>query len=196
LLRPHDEASTDAYATQRIDGTTGYGQAGGYPHVFQRAYVYFKHPESGAKVDDIWRKTFWISQPSAAWAVFTRIDSSTSPTGRLDIGINYNPPAGATAPSVYHLAQIDYDTWYYMELEVKVNTPGVEDGVWGLWYAPAGGTVTQIFYADNLNFRGDQTENVGSFRFGDQVEYVGSPCAVNEYRYFDDAVVSTAYVGP
>ena len=106
-----------------------------------------------------------------------------------------NIGSGGTAWTHYDLATLNRNTWYCLELAVHPNTPGVyNDGWYRLWV-----NGTEVNYGTNdhlhVDFRHNQTGNIGQVRVGDQVQRYNYN-VLNEYRYWDDIVVSTSYIGP
>jgi hypothetical protein len=189
--------SDDEYASQHIDGSTGYGITG-LTDVFVRAYYYFKHPEAGALVDGVQRKINWVSGLDVSgghYAVFLYHDEGGS-AGKVRLGMSYNPPPGASASSQIDLIEFDFDQWVYIEQEIMLNTPGIADGAWRIWFGLDGGSVSQILNYTSINFRGSTTDCIEQVRFSDQATLNHVAGTVDEYRYIDDIVVANSRVGP
>ena len=85
---------------------------------------------------------------------------------------------------------LNWDTWYYLEMEHQSNASGYSDGIIRVW---VNGVLW--FEATNLHMRSSGT-TVGIHRteIGNQTNEGVWP--YNEYRYWDDVVIADAYIGP
>lgn len=77
-------------------------------------------------------------------------------------------------------------------MEVKVNTPGQSDGIFRLW-------LDRILVYENLtmDYRspyGNSSAGIQAVQVGDQADRLNND-PVDEYRYWDDIVISTKYIG-
>jgi hypothetical protein len=94
------------------------------------------------------------------------------------------------ATTYWGLATLSWNQWYCIELEVQANTPGSSDGILTLWI-----NGTQVWQKTGVNLRGTATTGIQAVRVGEQVNrYNYNP--INEYRYWDDIVISTSYIQP
>jgi len=154
---------------------------------YARGYLYLKTPTG--TVDILNRKLLFISDDNGSggynWSLFLL----TFPASGA------NPLAFATNDNTYVLAfsypdlfTLQYDTWYCLELRVKLDTGGSGNGIIQVWVN--GTKVLDVTHA----IRGSFTTGGNWFGFGKQASI--SSGTVNEYRYWDDIVISTGYVGP
>ena len=127
---------------------------------------------------------FWgISDPTPlGYPVFYAINQS------VNLVQNQGQSLGPQAPN-----------WYYVELHLRLNTPGFNDGVLELWMDNCGagglgctGPGTLRMRYDNVLFRlaGDNSL-IGSF----WLENWANPASSGE-MYYDQIVVSKARIGP
>jgi hypothetical protein len=173
------------YFNKYFNSTNGYPN--GLDHLFVRGYVYFKSPEPGGTKDGVQRKIWWWADSANAWSFFI---SSDSANGQIPLRFSTNGNAYVPAYTYWNIATIGYDQWYCLEIEVQLNTPGMSDGLVTLWL-----NGTQVWQKTGLNLRGSYTTGIQYTSPGRQVNrYNYNP--ISEYRYWDDIVMSTGYIGP
>lgn len=176
----------DRFVTEKL------GQS--YAHAFVRSYVYMKEPEGGADATVKQRKLIELGDnlPGfAAWAVV--IDSFSEGTGSSGQNINMSlltQAAGQSQTQEYNLYEFHWGNWYSVEVELALNSvtegSGNEDGTVRIWVNGS------LQYEDTSHYvNGDAETGLQSFAFGRQGD-----CTINEYRYWDDAAISTVYLGP
>jgi len=176
---------SNRYFIKYFNSTNGYPN--GLDHFFMRGYVYFKSPEVGGTKDGVQRKIMWVQDANQQWSFFITSDSSN---GLMPVRFSTNGNTYVAAYTYWDIATIAYDQWYCLEMEVQLNTPGSSDGAIKFW---ANGS--QVWQMTGLNLRGGFTTGAGQASFGRQTNrYNYNP--IDEYRYWDDLVVSTSYVGP
>ena len=81
--------------------------------------------------------------------------------------------------------------WVCIESRIKLNTPGKKDGYAALWVD--GKLDTE---RNNLDFRGSYTGRGASVNAIFLEAYWNSGSPIDQYRWYDDFVVSTAPIGP
>jgi hypothetical protein len=77
-----------------------------------------------------------------------------------------------------------------LELEVQLNTVGSSDGAVRFWV-----NGTQTLNQTGVNIRGSFPTAAGVISFGRAANRYNY-AVMDEYRYWDDMVISTSYVGP
>ncbi len=166
----------------------------GLDHFFVRAYMYQKHPEVGAAGDGVMRKIIWIADGATAnWSLVCRADGASGVMNLLcgNQGNNMSQTNAfcATCPIAPNTT-LNYDTWYSLELEVQLNTPNTSDGIVRLW-------VNGTLAAENTAYavRGPWSSSATFFSFGRQAQR-WNYALIDEYRYWDDIVISSSYIGP
>jgi hypothetical protein len=154
----------------------------GLTHIFARGYVYLKTPEVGGNKNDIQRKLIY-SHVESQWQFFLTSECA---------GGVITPRMASSLESAYSSITMGWDTWYRIQVEVGLNTPGVADGIARLWIdgAPA---------VESTTFQWRPSGATGNFEelfFGFSADNGSTGPAIKEYRYWDDVVISTAYIGP
>jgi hypothetical protein len=202
-------------AHQDLNRSVAKALSPGQTHFFLRGYVYFKTPESDATPGAIiQRKLIRISDsPSPSTVNVTgttygfMLNSWNASSGVLTPTVNLSLAVGATVvsgcsagvgpigtgsttPNIGNIYQFNYDTWYSLELEVQLNTPGSFDGIGRIWV-----NGVQVLSRTDLNFRDSCTTPVTYIGIGNQADRQNYN-AVDEYRYWDDVVISQSYIGP
>lgn len=161
-------------------------------HCFARAYVYHKSPQDGGEKHNAQRKVFYFlsSLDTSGWWLFLTSDSQAD--GGLTMRVSTNDSNyGGSAATVGNWDAGDYfwDTYVCCEMETRVNTPGLSDGVVRVWFD---GTLR--IEATNCHIRGTDTGGLQNFRFGAQLD-INDAGEGNEYRYIDQVVIASSYVG-
>ncbi|MFB3921521.1 MAG: putative Ig domain-containing protein [Terriglobia bacterium] len=171
----------------------------GLTHFFMRGYVYFKSPEPDATVTgNAQRKVMWFSDstsPANSQVDYANFLNSWTALGRstLSLAFGGNNVASCAAGAntyIWDMAYLNWDTWYSIEVEIQLNTPGASDGILRLWV-----NGTQAYSNTAYNFRGTCTGPISFFSVGRQMNRYNYD-VVDEYRYWDDIVISTSYIGP
>jgi hypothetical protein len=173
---------TNRWVAKYFNSTNGYPN--GLDRIYIRGYVYHKKPEPGGSVDLIQRKLYYIIDPN--WNVVIMSDSSN---GRMPLRVHTNL-TGLGPHEYWNVYTMDYDQWYCVELEVILNTLGQSDGQITLWM-----NGSQAFRQTGLNLRGSYTVGISEVRIGEQADR-NNYLPVDEYRYWDDVVISTSPIGP
>jgi hypothetical protein len=159
-------------------------------HLFCRAYVKF-HVNAGGSTDYVQRKLFWFDNGVALggynWTVILTSWWKTPIDGKIWLAMTANVGPGGTPWQDWDLIALNYDTWYGIELEVTMNTPGVDNGTYSLW-------VNGAFVASGTgkSYSGTNADPISRFRLGVQAD---SGEVVDEERYWDDIKISTSYIG-
>ena len=194
-----NRACGDAHQDDNESFDKYFNSSNGYPnglsHWFMRSYVYLASPQNGGTKDGIQRKLLWIqgrSDTNDTWSAFLTSDSSGGAVP-LRISNNGSTTCGVVPFSDWDVYRLNYDTWYALELEMQLNTPSAGptyDGRYTLWV-----NGTQVSSGTGKNWRGTCSEAAGYLSFGRQSDR-NNYDPIDEYRYWDDIVISTSYVGP
>lgn len=162
----------------------------GLTHLFCRAYVKF-HVNAGGSTDFVQRKLFWFDNGVALggfdWTVILTSWWVTPIDGKVWLAMTANVGPGGTPWQDYDLAALNYDTWYCIELEVTMNTPGVDDGRYSLWVDDA-----LVASGTGKSYSGTNANPISRFRLGEQAD---SGAVVDEERYWDDVVIAATKTG-
>lgn len=173
----------------------------GLTHFFMRGYVYFKSPEPGATTGTIMqRKVMWFSDdtspggsrhPGPDLILNTWTGADGLPIKQLSLTVTENASAcTGTITNVWDIARLDWDTWYSIENEIQLNSSGVADGVWRIWV-----NGNKVWDGTGLNLIGSCGTSISFFSVGRQTDRARYD-VVDEYRYWDDVVISQSYIGP
>lgn len=194
----HDE---NRYFMQLFDANTGYPN--GLDHVFVRGYFKAHLNPGAAENNYVQRKLFYLKDASTGGFNLNVVLTSDGHYFRIQNGVTGSfgsNPCAATGPISYSYGWPaprymgppvwKWDTWYAVELEVQMNTPGVSDGVLSFWVDG-----TQYLHATGLNLRGTCSNAWKRIEVGVQTDRQNFD-AVDEERYWDDVVMSTQYIGP
>jgi hypothetical protein len=184
----------------------------GLSHFYIRGMVKFHRNSGGASI--VQRKLFYLKDQGVGCSPYNSCYSvvaggapgglfwflSWAPTpGLLDT--NANRPVPYACPYSSNCMTILYywsfDQWYYVEVEVLANTPGLDDGLLRMWVQAMGVDPSPILVVQllNYNIRGSYTAGLSRFGVGNQADRQGW-AVVDEERYWDDVVVGDAYIGP
>jgi uncharacterized protein YjdB len=90
------------------------------------------------------------------------------------------------------------DTWYYVEMHVKLNTIGQNNGTVQVWAGPMGAPgLADMLWVDlqNIDVRGTDTKSILTAGIGYQLNKVGYG-GWSESRYLKNAALSTQRIGP
>jgi hypothetical protein len=207
----------DHNATLVKNFDSGNGFPNGLEHFFVRGWVYFPTPLSTGTSNGIQRKVFYLKGPGGGpcgdhcWA-FVAIADGVVQGGNDRLALraqsSFNdPPPGGLVLNWQNLGYVDYDTWYYMEVEVLANSPtpgaegtnarGIEDGQLRWWIGTSPSDMTQIMplSAQAVDIRLSYTTGISKVEVGRQVDRLNFK-PVDEFRYWDDVIVADAYIGP
>jgi hypothetical protein len=193
----------------------------GLSHLFIRGFVKF-HSNAGEGAP-IQRKLFYLKDPGGGsgcgndcWHVvpggapgglFWFIGDNGTGTGWAGLpayvwDTNYpDRPVHAACNNGTDCTTVLYywvfDQWYYVEVEVQVNTPGQADGLIRMWVQGIGvdPSPIKVIEVRNQEVRGAWTTGITRFGVGDQADRLNY-IVIDEERYWDDVVVADAYVGP
>jgi hypothetical protein len=193
----------------------------GLIHFFIRGFVKFHLNPGGTSI--MGRKIFYLKDPgggsgcgNSCWQVvpdgsngglFWKLTNNGSGTGWAGLPA-YVLDTNAVRPSIPHpcpygsncttvLYYWVFDQWYYVEVEVQVNTPGQADGLIRMWVQGIGIDPSPVKIIEVLNqeVRGAWTTGITRAGVGNQADRLNYD-AIDEERYWDDVVVGDAYVGP
>ncbi len=162
------------------------------PVLFMRWYVYVPDPVT-QQLRDIQRKLIYVNATNTQWHMtFGSLGGSSVPnvgglllTNWVGGGVNHTINA-------YNLAPLRYNQWHYIEIEVRLNTPGLSDGVVRVWFDDAN---TPVYQNTAANVRGAYSTGFEWILIGQQADRVGF-FVVDEDRYLDRIAFSTKRIGP
>jgi hypothetical protein len=160
---------------------------------FTRGYLYFP-PDinwGGTKNDTIARKLLyfkgvnWDNNTSVWGAMIGGYYDKARNAHELTFGMGNH---GGTAASIHGLGYISAGSWHCLELEIDISKPPGSH-ILRVW-------VNGIKTAErtNLNITGSNTAGLDSVEVGRQTDRFNHN-GVDEYRYWDNIVISTNYVG-
>jgi len=181
-------------------------------HFFMRTYVKFHFNPGGAGFPDIGRKIIYLNATIAnTWRfvlsggtniAITHDDTSCGSCGRAEVDTNSNRTGIAAWPSnvgtedtvQYSLAP---DEWYYMEVEIQLNSAGNNDGYERVWVQRIGTDPIPILVIQthNVNIRHSLGTSLVRFDLGEQVDWALGQI-IDEERYIDNFAISTSRIGP
>jgi hypothetical protein len=184
---------------------TDFGQPSGMTHFFMRGYVYFKSPTTPDTVIT-GRKLIWVGDETSSggsggiWNImFSGITGSGGALTPTHQHLTFGSQGAACHGSspvdwMAGVPPLDFDVWYSLEIEVQTNTPvadpGPFDGIFRVWVDGA-----LVYQNTTIKINGNCTTPFRYFSVGRQTNR-GSYMVVDEYRYWDDVVISTSYIGP
>lgn len=101
------------------------------------------------------------------------------------------PNVGTSDPTtdIYGIGRLSVGVWHRLELETRLNTPGVADGTLRIWLDD-----TLILERTNANFR-VSARGLRTIEFGRQVDRVGH-APIDHPWYWDNIAISRSYIGP
>lgn len=167
----------------------------GLTSFYFRGYVYFKSPEADGTRDGIMRKLLWLSDETSAGGgggSWQDVLTSFSSSGVINLTWTQNGSStcGITPVAINNLAALNYDTWYSLEMQIELNAPGQSNGIANLWV-----NGVQVMSNSTWNHRGNCSTSTTRFAVGFQAQRAGY-AVIDEYRYWDDIVVSTSFIQP
>jgi len=170
-----------------------FASSNGYPngltHFFVRGYIYLQVPAYGAD-RAAQRKLYYALERSspAHWSyILTSFDMQLALAPQPARDSAYRPSDYAIS---WNLHALQPNTWYSIEMETQLNSPCGHDGSVNVWVDGQ-----PVLHRTGMNIRGCFTDGVGSIEIGKQLN-ANILGALSEYRYWDDIVISDAYVGP
>lgn len=172
-------------------------------HFFARGYVYFKTPEVGLPSHIDQRKLNWFADGTNATGdgqnfttsvvAWTDLNGSFTPTHMYLSLLGQGGSCYGIAQTTYDetgISEMNWDTWYCIETECKLNTPSVSgpyDGIFRVWL-----NGVKVFDDPAFKVNGNCSGGFNYFSFGRQVD---DSDAVDEYRYWDDIIISASQIG-
>jgi hypothetical protein len=164
-------------------------------HIFFHGYFYLKSPESGATAPGsviTQRKLAWFdNSDSSGTKTYDLIINSWnehlgSPTtdNWLAIGSNTSGCSG-TLPTVFDIADITWDAWHELKVEIQLNTSGNTDGSMNIWLDGS-----SVYSGGSMNLRGTCSD-MTLWSVGRQTNQGGSEI-IKEHRYWDDLAVANS----
>lgn len=198
-----DQAHAGTHAAKLHYVTAGLNRSFNYafvaPHnalteAYARGYFRLGAPVSGSEPDQ--RKLMYFMGDQ-----FNNADWFMIPTTfNYTLQFNYAcVPQGISDTPVHPSPAVVFstNTWYGLEVRVKLNSAGNSDGVLEFWIYDTSGTQIGHQQFANLNIRGSSTHCFENLDFGKQVDTALAPgVEVDEYRWWDDAAISTQRIGP
>ena len=174
-------------------------------HIFMRGYVYFASPSESQKGQGIQRKLIWVGDETTAagsggtWdAILDSWETNTGPPSTLSLSfVTQGSACHGDSPQDWMpgTPDLSWDTWYSLEIEVGLNTPvpdpGPFDGTLRVWLDG-----DLIWERTDIKINGNCTTPFTFFSIGRQMNRYVSATEVSEYRYWDDVVISSSYIGP
>jgi len=162
-------------------------------HFFVRGYFYLAYtdkPTAARKLYYIWCNP----QTDPKWDIVVSANGGISSTPlSLSFCSNYYPSYSDLSWPQWDIAKgkIFYDTWYLIEVEVKLNSvPGIKDGEVRLWLND-----NLEYEKTSISIRND-SKNLGIVRIGAQIDRDGDELERHEDRYWDDIAISKRYIDP
>lgn len=175
-----------------IELCADFGQPAGLTDFFLRTYLYAKTPEADTTPNKIWQRKLtrtWFAAGSRDIVLNSWSGSGGSPLNALRLSFVYYGLAD-TQQTVYDIATLQYDTWYCLEQEFHLNTPGVADGTYRLYIDGV-----EAYAKTATSLRGTNSTGVDKFWIGAQAQ--SAPAStLHEFRYWDDVIISDSYIGP
>lgn len=168
----------------------------GLEHWFARGYVYHEAPQGSGTYHPVQRKQMWFGYNSGTtyWTCGLTTDSSSGTPSPATVRFFMNGSAACSVPAdnatpQYSAGTIFWGAWVCLEVEVVLNTPGVEDGIVRVWI-----NGTRVIEDITVNIRGTCNTGCGYISFGRQADRTAGN-VVDENRYWDDIVVASYYIG-
>lgn len=169
-------------------------------HVFVRAWVYFKSPADAQKGKGAQRKLICVSDNVPGYdsweVILTSYETTSGPPSTIALAFVSQGGGCFGSQDVDWMGSVydmNWDTWYALEIEVQTNTPSASppyDGIVRVWR-------DGVLKLERTDFKvnGNCSTQAAYVSMGWQMNrYLGE--AVDEYRYWDDVRVSTSYIGP
>ena len=155
----------------------------------QRKLYYLKHYPSGGNMDwDVILTTHSNGGSSMQLAVL--IDSGNNGRCLGQQGYYANTGAGL----------LRFDQWYSLEMEAQLSDLGQRNGLINVWVdgnlitLADGNGVAPSAIENRCSGGTPDSDGLNSFEIGEQADRAGS-VAIDEFRYWDDIVVSDSYIG-
>lgn len=150
----------------------------------QRKYIFFKQSSGGT-----WDWAFVLTSDGR----YLRMQNSLGNTGNpCGVPAVYSYDHNQSIPSGRYMnpPQLQWDTWYCIEIALGLNTPTFSDGWVKLW-------VDGTLYGDftGLNIRGNCSGGWQRIEIGFSVDTTASGGDADENRYWDDVVMANSQIG-
>lgn len=169
--------------------------AASYNHFFVRAYHRFE--EASPPATAAGKKLYWFADSNDSNTGYQILLSGNSHVSGSPINLNVGVQTpdcnggGSASWASGTLATVNRDTWYSIEAEIQLNTPGVANGIYRVWLDGV-----PIYNQTDRNLRYDCTADVDYFRICGIQSNLLDASILDEHRFCDDAVVATGYIGP
>ncbi len=152
-------------------------------HVFMRAYVLIPKDTTLSGIVSVQRKLFYIWNSSEGVSNVLTSFSSAS-TNFTDMAFTHIPGGSGPAIVLWDLFPFPKGKWVGVEVELLLNTPGSQNGICRIW-------IDDVLVYENLSLdsRGN-SRGINRIDFGTQVDLTNALNGINEYRYFDNIVIS------
>jgi hypothetical protein len=159
-----------------------------YDHLFVRGYVLIPANTRLHGVDIIQRKLMYLwTSNQLQTNVLDSWSSAVNPQA-VDVSFTHTPDGTGLAVHEWDLFPFPKGRWTGVEVEIKLNTPGSSNGIFRLW-------IDDVLVYENLAFK-TRVDNAGYniIDFGTQVDRVNAADGIDEYRYWDNIVISRARI--
>ena len=123
------------------------------------------------------------------WNLVVTVNDNDKNRDSESIAIRYNGGPNDWG-AAYGSYTVPDNKWVCFELHVKLNTPGKSDGVVECW---VDGILKAKKY--DINIQGNYNHKINSVLVGGWYSNSGSNSNQWNYRYIDDIIVSTEYIG-
>ena len=89
------------------------------------------------------------------------------------------------------------DEWYYIEIEIQLNTAGNNDGKERVWVQKVGTDASPILVLEtfDVNIRHSLGTSLTRLDLGEQVDWANGEI-IDEERYVDNFAISGSRIGP
>jgi hypothetical protein len=160
-------------------------------HILVTGYVYIGNFQQGAAACPALRKLIYIQSNNWGGAdAWGPVLGTSCDAGQTTMGLYYaaQGPGNPTGATVWNVATLNFNQWYEVGLEVEADTPGQNDG-----YVNVFVNGQQVYHACGPAAAGNgtSTETIGDVVIGEQLDVVNAAATYDEYRYWDNVVVST-----
>jgi hypothetical protein len=165
------------------------------PHILVTGYVYIGNFGPGAVACPAQRKLIYIQ--SQGWGDgppgWGAILDTFCDAGQTSMQLTYAPTGPGNAAGtgqVWNIATLNFNQWYEVGIELKMNSQGQNDG-----YANVFVNGQQVYYGcgQTAVWNGTNTNPIGQVIVGEQIDAnVGptNPSTYDEYRYWDNVTIS------
>lgn len=144
----------------------------------QRKLLYYKSTDHGGTLAP-------GAPPTWHWV----LSSDSCPENlRIEMRLSLRPDTTGPSVDFSNLGSITRGMWHLLEVETKLNTPGLADGDFRLWLDGA-----VMFERRNIVLRAS-ARPLSSVEFGRQADRVAR-AVIDEDRYWDNIVISRTRIG-